>query len=51
MVYKAKDIVTNDEYAIKRIKLGDQARAKEGVDISALREIKMLLELASKSQI
>lgn len=42
-VYKAFDIVTNKTVAVKKIHLGE---AKEGVNVTALREIKMLKELS-----
>jgi cyclin-dependent kinase 7 len=42
-VYKAFDIVTNKTVAVKKIHLGN---AKEGVNVTALREIKLLKELS-----
>ncbi|XP_074275061.1 cyclin-dependent kinase D-1-like [Silene latifolia] len=42
IVYKAIDIQTNQTVAIKKIRLGKQ---KEGVNFTALREIKLLKEL------
>ncbi|XP_077989114.1 cyclin-dependent kinase 7-like [Glandiceps talaboti] len=45
-VYKAKDIARNDRIvAVKKIKLGQRAEAKDGVNRTALREIKLLQEL------
>ncbi|XP_057835852.2 cyclin-dependent kinase D-2 isoform X2 [Cryptomeria japonica] len=41
-VYKAFDTLTNKTVAVKKIHLGD---AKEGVHVTALREIKLLKEL------
>lgn len=42
-VYKAFDTVTNKTVAVKKIHLG---KAKEGVNVTALREIKLLKELS-----
>lgn len=44
-VYKAKDTETNEFVAIKKIKLGSRAEAKDGINRTALREIKLLKEL------
>lgn len=44
-VYKAKDKVTDQEVAIKKIKLGNMTEAQDGVNRTALREIKLLQEL------
>lgn len=44
-VYKAKDKHTNEEVAIKKIKLGNIQEAQDGVNRTALREIKLLQEL------
>ncbi len=45
-VYKAKDIL-NDErvVAVKKIKLGSRSEAKDGINRTALREIKLLQEV------
>lgn len=43
IVYKAFDTVTNKTVAVKKIHLG---KAKEGVNVTALREIKLLKELS-----
>lgn len=44
-VYKAKDIETDSIVAVKKIKLGSCAEAKDGINRTALREIKILQEL------
>ncbi|CAN6333209.1 unnamed protein product [Urochloa humidicola] len=44
MVYKAIDTKTGNTVAIKRIRIGDKNK-KEGVNFTALREIKLLKEL------
>lgn len=44
-VYKAKDLETNEFVAIKKIKLGSRHEAMDGVNRTALREIKLLQEL------
>lgn len=44
-VYKAKDLVTNNIVAVKKIKVGTVEDAKDGVNRTALREIKLLIEL------
>uniref|UniRef100_UPI00358EB1CA cyclin-dependent kinase 7 isoform X1 n=2 Tax=Myxine glutinosa TaxID=7769 RepID=UPI00358EB1CA len=44
-VYKARDKVDDKIVAIKKIKLGHRAEAKDGVNRTALREIKLLQEL------
>ncbi|XP_032824399.1 cyclin-dependent kinase 7 [Petromyzon marinus] len=44
-VYKAMDKVTNKIVAIKKIKLGHRTEAKDGINRTALREIKLLQEL------
>ncbi|XP_064414085.1 cyclin-dependent kinase 7 isoform X1 [Latimeria chalumnae] len=45
-VYKARDKNTNKIVAIKKIKLGHRSEAKDGVNRTALREIKLLQELS-----
>lgn len=42
VVYYGKDTVTNNDVAIKKIKLG---HFKDGIDMSAIRELKFLQEL------
>lgn len=44
-VYKARDKETDKEVAIKKIKLGNMQEAQDGVNRTALREIKLLQEL------
>ncbi|CAJ0931946.1 unnamed protein product, partial [Mesorhabditis belari] len=44
-VYKAKDNVTGEVVAIKKIKLGSRHEAKDGINRTALREIKLLKEI------
>ncbi|CAK8691354.1 unnamed protein product [Clavelina lepadiformis] len=45
-VYKAKDTQNNNNIvAVKKIKLGNRAEAKDGINRTALREIKLLQEL------
>uniref|UniRef100_A0A2I3LUL7 Cyclin-dependent kinase 7 n=1 Tax=Papio anubis TaxID=9555 RepID=A0A2I3LUL7_PAPAN len=45
-VYKARDKNTNKIVAIKKIKLGHRSEAKDGINRTALREIKLLQELS-----
>uniref|UniRef100_A0A8C9F9M3 Protein kinase domain-containing protein n=1 Tax=Pavo cristatus TaxID=9049 RepID=A0A8C9F9M3_PAVCR len=45
-VYKAKDKNTGQIVAIKKIKLGHRSEAKDGINRTALREIKLLQELS-----
>eukprot|EP00058_Branchiostoma_floridae_P020885 XP_002606375.1 hypothetical protein BRAFLDRAFT_118518 [Branchiostoma floridae] len=45
-VYKAKDTKTGQIVAVKKIKLGQRAEAKDGINRTALREIKLLQELS-----
>lgn len=46
-VYKAKDILSDDGkiVAVKKIKLGSRSEAKDGINRTALREIKLLQEI------
>ena len=45
-VYKAKDTFNNDKIvAVKKIKIGTRAEAEDGINRTALREIKLLQEL------
>lgn len=44
-VYKAKDSVTGGIVAVKKIKIGSRIEAKDGINRTALREIKLLQEL------
>jgi len=44
-VYKARDKQTDRIVAVKKIKLGSRAEAKDGINRTALREIKLLQEI------
>ncbi|CAB0031957.1 unnamed protein product [Trichogramma brassicae] len=44
-VYKAKDSLTEKIVAVKKIKVGSRAEAKDGINRTALREIKLLQEI------
>ncbi|CAB3410832.1 unnamed protein product [Caenorhabditis bovis] len=44
-VYLAKDFETGEVVAIKKIKLGSREEAKDGINRTALREIKLLKEI------
>lgn len=44
-VYKAKDVETDNIVAVKKIKLGSREEAQDGINRTALREIKLLQEL------
>lgn len=44
-VYKARDLETGEIVAVKKIKLGSRTEAKDGINRTALREIKILQEL------
>jgi len=48
-VYRALDTIENRDVAIKRIKLGDMAEAKEGIHRTAIREIKILQEMSHEN--
>ncbi len=45
IVYKAKDTRTNDDVAVKKIKIGSRQEASDGINLTALREIKFLQEV------
>uniref|UniRef100_A0AAY4BLL1 Cyclin-dependent kinase 7 n=1 Tax=Denticeps clupeoides TaxID=299321 RepID=A0AAY4BLL1_9TELE len=45
-VYKARDKTTDTIVAIKKIKVGHRTEAKDGINRTALREIKLLQELS-----
>lgn len=45
-VYKARDIRTDIIVAVKKIKLGSRLEVKDGINRTALREIKLLQELS-----
>ncbi|XP_060573992.1 cyclin-dependent kinase 7-like isoform X3 [Ruditapes philippinarum] len=44
-VYKARDVMTDKIVAVKKIKLGTRQEAADGINRTALREIKLLQEL------
>ncbi|ULU10760.1 hypothetical protein L5515_000854 [Caenorhabditis briggsae] len=44
-VYMAKDLETGEVVAIKKIKLGSREEAKDGINRTAIREIKLLKEI------
>ncbi|KAL1380351.1 hypothetical protein pipiens_014266 [Culex pipiens pipiens] len=44
-VYKARDVETNEIVAVKKIKVGNREEAADGINRTALREIKLLHEL------
>ncbi|NWI33761.1 CDK7 kinase, partial [Sula dactylatra] len=48
-VYKARDKITSRIVAIKKIKLGHRSEAKDGINRTALREIKLLQELSHQN--
>lgn len=44
-VYKARDVIKDEIVAVKKIKLGTRQEAADGINRTALREIKLLQEL------
>lgn len=50
-VYKARDTVTNAIVAVKKIKIGSREEARDGINRTALREIKLLHELQHENVI
>lgn len=50
-VYKAKDVETDNIVAVKKIKIGSRQEAQDGINRTALREIKLLQELHHKNLI
>lgn len=50
-VFKAKDQETDTIVAVKKIKVGSSVDAKDGINRTALREIKLLQELSHKNLI
>ncbi|XP_055844792.1 cyclin-dependent kinase 7 [Episyrphus balteatus] len=50
-VYKARDIHTDDIVAVKKIKIGSREEAQDGINRTALREIKLLHELQHENVI
>ena len=45
VVYQAKDTQTNEDVAVKKIKIGSRQEASDGINLTALREIKFLQEV------
>jgi len=45
-VFKARDVVTDKIVAVKKIKVGSRLELKDGINRTALREIKLLQELS-----
>lgn len=50
-VYKARDIQTDTIVAVKKIKLGSREEARDGINRTAMREIKLLHELEHENLI
>lgn len=50
-VYKARDVDTDTIVAVKKIKLGSRIEAQDGINRTALREIKLLQELHHRNLI
>lgn len=50
-VYKARDTVTGAIVAVKKIKIGSREEARDGINRTALREIKLLHELQHENVI
>ncbi|CAH1990347.1 unnamed protein product [Acanthoscelides obtectus] len=50
-VYKARDVETDTFVAVKKIKIGTRQEADDGINRTALREIKLLQELHHKNLI
>lgn len=48
-VYKARDVETDNIVAVKKIKIGSRQDAQDGINRTALREIKLLQELHHKN--
>ncbi|KAH7640704.1 cyclin-dependent kinase 7-like [Dermatophagoides farinae] len=48
-VYKARDVQTDQIVAVKKIKLGSRFEARDGINRTALREIKILQELSHEN--
>ncbi|CAG2122847.1 unnamed protein product, partial [Medioppia subpectinata] len=48
-VYKARDTQTDAIVAVKKIKLGTRDEARDGINRTALREIKLLQELSHRN--
>lgn len=50
-VYKARDVDTDKIVAVKKIKIGSKEEAQDGINRTALREIKLLHELSHENVI
>ncbi|XP_011191044.1 cyclin-dependent kinase 7 [Zeugodacus cucurbitae] len=50
-VYKARDVLTDQIVAVKKIKIGSREEAQDGINRTALREIKLLHELQHENVI
>ncbi|KAJ3629092.1 hypothetical protein MTP99_013513 [Tenebrio molitor] len=50
-VYKARDVETDNIVAVKKIKMGSRQEAQDGINRTALREIKLLQELHHRNVI
>lgn len=51
LVYKARNIENDEIVAVKKIKLGNREEARDGINRTALREIKLLQELSHENVI
>lgn len=51
MVYKARNLENDEIVAIKKIKLGSREEAQDGINRTALREIKLLQEISHENVI
>ena len=50
-VYKARNLETDEIVAVKKIKIGSREEARDGINRTALREIKLLQELQHENVI
>lgn len=50
-MYKARNIENDDIVAVKKIKIGSREEARDGINRTALREIKLLQELSHENVI
>lgn len=50
-MYKARDTLTEAIVAVKKIKIGSREEARDGINRTALREIKLLHELQHENVI
>ena len=49
MVYSARNLETDEIVAIKKIKLGSREEARDGINRTALREVKLLQEISHEN--